>query len=548
MARLGAIPGLLLLAWASSVAVSAASDEHATDEEGAASALRGAQASPELYNERFFPADDAHQTPDPIALANESHHHRMLAGGEKRRKRREARRNGTLKIGECTGSRPRKCGCPTVSQADYRGKASTTLNGHACIPWKDEHIAQFPKEGLDDDGVGIAVCRNPGSVAHRAWCFVDDDRRSWDYCTVDMCQHNGAMDPAGGEAGDRDANGHVSGCVDRTRYYEIEAEIQSLLDSIPDNGDKGHQMGGMLRTCAHDLMDYDQDEDEGNQMGMDACMDWEHPNNAGLNTLWNEHTPWHKLWATKHSDISVADFWVMSCNAVVHIASKTPHYPEGLDLFSTFAWGRKDAESCHGAAERLPTTANCKQVEDVFLMRLGLTHQGAVCLLAAHTMGRGHKEFSGHHGKWMPNDRQTTIFDKKWAEEMVLRSWSKRHLLDHDPPLDDWTTGRSLNNPKMHLNTDVCLMWDIDEDQQCCTRTDQVDRNGRNRCESDQHNECNFYAPDHPRRPFSEAVKHILNGASRNNLQDNFHGCFQRAWMKATMNGHPQLKAVMDTC
>ena len=113
--------------------------------------------------------------------------------------------------------------------------------------------------------------------------------------------------------------------------------------------------------------------------------------NAGLSSIWDEHSDLHKLYDEKHSDLSRADFWVMAANAVVRQTS----IGGGLDLVDTFYWGREERDECPGSANRLPTTANCRQVEGVFLERMGLEWKDTATLLGAHTLGRGHVEVSG---------------------------------------------------------------------------------------------------------------------------------------------------------
>jgi len=317
-----------------------------------------------------------------------------------------------------------------------------------------------------------------------------------------------------------------------------------IADQVDNDIDRSHLLGGILRLAAHDFMDYDQNN-HADPMGMDGCLDWNSSNNAGLNSIWNEHSALFHLHQNKYSDISRPDFWVMAANAVVHLTSVN----QALDLKPTFFWGRIEADECPGSAARLPSTESCQQVEGVFLDRMGMKWKDAVALLGAHTMGRAHSEFSGHHGTWVPNDIEAQIFDKRYFQEVVARSWSVRHLA-HDPPLQDWTTGNANSNrPKLMLNTDICLFYDVEASSgPCCTRTDAFDPSGRSRCLSDADNQCPTIDSSHPRWQAARAVRRYLGGSTQNDSNQAFYQAFKLAWFKATLNGMEHLKPVMDTC
>jgi hypothetical protein len=169
-------------------------------------------------------------------------------------------------------------------------------------------------------------------------------------------------------------------------YNSIEVDIATLMSSIEDDEDQAHFLGGIVRLAAHDIMDYNPSLSP--RMGPDGCFDPDHPNNAGLDTVWCEDCVLTLLHGHKYSHISRADFWVASANAVIHLTS----VDNALDMRETFRWGRKDRDSCIGSGQRLPRPSGCQQVEAVFLTRMGLSWREAVALLGAHTLGRGDRE------------------------------------------------------------------------------------------------------------------------------------------------------------
>eukprot|EP00985_Skeletonema_marinoi_P010342 scaffold4863_cov149-Skeletonema_marinoi.AAC.1 len=237
------------------------------------------------------------------------------------------------------------------------------------------------------------------------------------------------------------------------------------------------------------------------------------------------------LYASKYSErqISRADFWIACANAVIRQTSVN----NGLDLRDTFEWGRVDANSCSGQGNRLPSPRGCSQTEDVFLTRMGLTWTDATALMGAHTIGRGDTGFSGHHGTWVPNNNEAMMFDKTYYEEVFLNSWHPRNI---GTPREDWTTGNGVD--RVMLNTDLCLVMEIDDNMPCCTGT---------RC-TGLSRRCPRLPDNHPRSEAFEAFREYLGGSYPNDNQVPFYNAYREAWRKATKVGQKNLSPLADNC
>lgn len=283
---------------------------------------------------------------------------------------------------------------------------------------------------------------------------------------------------------------------------------------------------------------------ENNPMGADGCLLFDSPKNVGLSSIWCDSCPLKQLYDTKYSDLSRADFWVASANAVIYLTSVN----NALDLRNAFLWGRETVDVCLGSDDRLPTSAGCQEVEGVFLQRMGLTWKDAVALLGAHTLGRANAEFSGHHGTWSANDAEAQIFDKSYFEELFGRAWTPRGL---GTAKQDWTwiSGNPNNpSPKLMLNTDMCLVFDIDSSKQCCSNTRVFKPNGQSRCDNNSNRQCRMYSRSNSRIEATAAAASYLGGSSANSNQTPFYRAFTLAWYKATTNGQYNLKPLKDTC
>mmetsp|Transcript_21343 Transcript_21343/g.34930 ORF Transcript_21343/g.34930 Transcript_21343/m.34930 type:complete len:556 (-) Transcript_21343:55-1722(-) len=433
---------------------------------------------------------------------------------------------------------PARCGCEHLKHADYRGDLSTTMSGHKCKAWSQAH--NFPGEGLEDG----AFCRNPLGSGDGAFCFVEDNFAGvhWEYCRVPTCSTLTDGMRTFSEVSSTNSASGMPGCVSRKELIDLEFEVEELLDSLPSLFQRSHHLGGIIRLCAHDFMDFDMSASD--QMGADGCLDFDHKNNRGLREIWGEGTPWHTLHKTKHSHMSEPDFWIACAMLVMKLASGGKH-----DMVHTFLWGRQKASSCRGSGDRLPKGESCKDSQEVFLDRMGLTWKDATALLGAHTVGRGQNHLSGHHGTWMPNVEKAMQWDKGYYEELVQRAWAPRNMNRDNA---DFMAGPAESQfPKMMLNTDICLAFDIDtaEDIRCCTNINMINpATGENRCGIFETNQCKRIDSTHPRAESAQAVLEFLGGNTPNGDSTRWYRAFTEAWTKATFNGHNELWPVQESC
>ena len=83
----------------------------------------------------------------------------------------------------------------------------------------------------------------------------------------------------------------------------------------------------------------------------------------------------------------------------------------------------------------------------------------------------------------------------------------------------------------------------MEESAPCCSRTDLPGR-----CESHADKQCALYDSSNSRIEASRAIRKYLGGNEPNDNNAPFYHAFKVAWFKSTINGHSNLKPVMDSC
>jgi len=134
------------------------------------------------------------------------------------------------------------------------------------------------------------------------------------------------------------------------------------------------------------------------------------------------------------------------------------------------------------------------------------------------------------------------VFDSGYYTALLDETWRPRNMGDAE---QDWTTGRDNDNPRMMLNTDMCLVHDIkenvDRDIPCCSRTNHHFEDGQNECVDREaaRRRCPMYSRGNP-------AANAVHEMSDDNAA--FYRAFTRAWNKATTVGHKNLIPLDESC
>ena len=158
--------------------------------------------------------------------------------------------------------------------------------------------------------------------------------------------------------------------------------------------------------------------------------------------------------------------------------------------------------------------------------------------------------FSVIDGIWVDTVEESVVFDKRYYEELLRRAWAPRN---EGTDAQDWTWGNPINdgNPRFMLNTDMCLLFDIETTFPCCTRTDLFRVDGTNQCDNRNrvlsNTQCGMTSNE-------ETFKAIIQFSGQRNdggfVRNNgpFFTAFRIAWEIATKNGLDNLQELSLSC
>ena len=243
-------------------------------------------------------------------------------------------------------------------------------------------------------------------------------------------------------------------CQTVTSRNAIRDDLLAQFVTGRSNNDPIKQdfVAGCLRLAFHDAGTFD----PALGGGPNGCIVDTDPDNAGLDRIVNLLQPVFET----HRDLcpSRSDFWALAAAVGVDAAMPASSSTRLVDMYE---WGRDFVDDCSDEFGRLPShQMGLDHVRNVFNDRMGFTDQEVVALMGAHTIGRGHEEFSGFDMAW---DQTMMTFDNGYYIDMVQGEWARARIKANG--LHNWVDPR-LTNPltgknNMMLNTDLNLVFDI---------------------------------------------------------------------------------------
>jgi len=210
------------------------------------------------------------------------------------------------------------------------------------------------------------------------------------------------------------------------KYFGFVPQYGAPCNPCP----QGDNIGALVRLVFHDTFGGGGFENKG---GMNACIDFNTPDNNGLQEIVGQLA---EIYAPFSSKISKADFWLLAANTAVIFATTPTTGPSipGIDkppytLVLPIRYGRKDDATCSDKG-RLPAPGfNWTQMTSMFIDRIGLDVVHFVALMGAHSLGRAEKKNSGIEGGWtlsqstLTNGFYSSLGQVKWTNANASDVW-----------------------------------------------------------------------------------------------------------------------------
>ena len=261
----------------------------------------------------------------------------------------------------------------------------------------------------------------------------------------------------------------------RSDYAKLADEIIDLMekkaaeDETPGDikSDKVKFAACMLRLEGHDLMDFRRwrKSKKKRQGGSDGCVNFEDPDNAGLQKClaWTTINTIYNDWCDK---LSLADFMVIAGEVVVgRLATDynaenpfgvpedhDPEDPESVKRDSLlskfrdqFEYGRTTLEKCPDNAAMPNPENGCDDLKAIFITHIFNNGQNCrrkkwerlASISGAHTIGHAKPENSGYDGFWGDPANQG-VFNNDYYRNIMAHGWVPKRAVNGREDKNQW--------------------------------------------------------------------------------------------------------------
>jgi hypothetical protein len=264
------------------------------------------------------------------------------------------------------------------------------------------------------------------------------------------------------------------------KYTQIVDAIHDIYEKIDANvsanfNPRGSFVGCLLRTAAHDFMDFR----VGGGGGSDGCVNLDDSDNAGIPECLErfEIPGLYKRFSRK---VSLADFFVIIAEAAVGRTAtgwsqENRWSSDSLEyrFRTSFKYGRETKTTCKFAMHRMPNPENgCEGrgedkpgLKQIFVEHIFNGHEFPWTLTAAisggHTIGSAKLKNSGYEGAWSSAE-QMGKFNNDYFKRLIMASWGPERAVNGNAARNQWQladANRDNSHKEMMLTTDMCLVY-----------------------------------------------------------------------------------------